>query len=487
MVRPRRLIDLSLVIVLLGVVLGLLAAPVAASTAQLVDVLLPPDCRFPPPSGVCPPRSATVLVYQAERGEANRVSVESKRDELRVTDPAAVIQSGEGCTPIGRHGAICRVPEAGISGVFVDGGDGADTIRSRSATTLMNDGSLTINGGRGDDVLVGGPLGDQLYGGPGADVLRGGAGTDRLYDASPPRPFGSSDLSVFFPPAFEGLAFRPTLVPLAGSGRGSDRFDGGSGRDTISYEGRRADVTLDLANAAPRGGARGERDSVMGVEDALGGAGDDRLLGTGRGNQLDGTQGDDRIVGRGGADSIEGGSGRDVIAAGPGDDSINILYAPSDQGAERVFCGSGSDTMSGISPNDFLNDDCERLVFSSFGERLVAQDVTSLLPLRPRRPRTVLSATLECAPFDVGLPCEVRLELRVHGPARRGGTAPPRGTLLGSSSHAFSLGEQKSVSLELSRTGIRLLRRHGALQAEVSATGAPPYGPTGYTTVLRAP
>ena len=276
-------------------------------------------------------------------------------------------------------------------------------------------------------------------------------------------------------------------MPLAGSGQGSDHFDGGSGRDTISYEGRRGGVTLNLANAASRGGARGEDDSVTGVEDALGGAGEDRLLGSGRGNQLHGTGGDDRIVGRAGADFIEGGSGRNVIVAGPGDDSINVLYSPTDRGAERLFCGSGSDTMSGISPNDFLNDDCERLVFTNLGERLVAHEVESLLPLRPRRPPTVLGAILECAPFDVSLPCEVGLELRVHGPAGRRGTAPPRGTLLGSSSHTFALGEKKSVSLGLSGEGVELLRRHPALQARVSATGAPPYGPTGYVTVLRFP
>ena len=481
MFGPRRLILVFSVAVMVGAGLGLLAAPVSGSTAQLVDVVLPPECRFPPPGGVCPPVSATVFVYEAERGEANRVSVALSGPELRVSDPGAVIQAGRGCAPIERHRVNCSEPDRGISGVFVDSRDGADTVRSRSA-------SVIVNGGRGDDVLLGGPFRDVLFGGPGADLLRGRDGNDVLYDASPRRPFLSSDLAPFFPSPFLGVTLVPTAVPLADPGRGSDRFDGGgSRRDTISYEGRRRGVTLDLGNAAPLGGARGEHDSVRGFEDALGGAGDDRLLGSGRGNQLDGTRGDDRIVGRAGADFIEGGSGRNVIVAGPGDDSINVLYSPTDRGAERLFCGPGSDTMSGISPNDFLNDDCERLVFTYFGERLVAHDVDSLLPLRPRRPPTVLSATLECAPFDVSAPCDLGLELRVHGPAGRRGTAPPRGTLLGSSSDTLSLGEKKSVSLGLSAVGARLLRRHGALYARVSANGAPPYGPTGYLTVLRAP
>jgi hypothetical protein len=40
------------------------------------------------------------------------------------------------------------------------------------------------------------------------------------------------------------------------------------------------------------------------------------------------------------------------------------------------------------------------------------------------------------------------------------GRPPPRGTLLGSSSDTFSLGEKRSVSLGLSPVGVELLRRH---------------------------
>ena len=43
------------------------------------------------------------------------------------------------------------------------------------------------------------------------------------------------------------------------------------------------------------------------------------------------------------------------------------------------------------------------------------------------------------------------------------------------------------MSLGLSPVGVELLRRHGALHVRVSANGTPPYGPTGYLTVLRAP
>jgi Ca2+-binding RTX toxin-like protein len=431
---------------------------------------------------VCPPGSATVFVYQAGHGEANRVSVASSRQELRVSDPAAVISPGQGCTRIARHSVNCPLPAAGISGVFVDSGDGADTVRSRSATMI-------VNGGRGDDVLVGGPFRDVLYGGPGADLLRGGAGHDLLYDASPRRPFLSGDLAAFFPSPFEGFTFGPTAVRLASPGRSRDRFAGGRGDDAISYEGRLAGVTLDLADPAAVAGARGEHDSVRGVESALGGAGDDRLLGSSRIDQLDGTRGDDRIVGRGGGDFIEGGSGRNVIIAGPGHDLINSLYRPSDYGAERTFCGSGVDAVSWIFPSDFLNDDCEHLEFNFLREGgLFGGAVISELPLRNGvEPLVLVAPELWCYFVVNRSGCGLGLELLVHGPASRRGTAPPRGTLLGSQSYKFSPDERRSVSLSVSPAGLRILRRHGALEVRVRVTEDAPHQPGGYLTVLRAP
>jgi hypothetical protein len=51
----------------------------------------------------------------------------------------------------------------------------------------------------------------------------------------------------------------------------------------------------------------------------------------------------------------------------------------------------------------------------------------------------------------------------------------------------FALGEEKGVTLEVSPTGLKLLRRHRALHVSVITTGTPPFGPAGYLTVLRSP
>ena len=46
MVGAHRWIHVVSVTVMVGVALGLLAAPVSASTAQFVDVVLPPECKY---------------------------------------------------------------------------------------------------------------------------------------------------------------------------------------------------------------------------------------------------------------------------------------------------------------------------------------------------------------------------------------------------------------------------------------------------------
>jgi RTX calcium-binding nonapeptide repeat (4 copies) len=458
-----------------------MAGPAAASTAQLVDVVLPPYCKYNPPGAPCLPGSAPVVVYQGGPGEPNRVSLTGGREEVRISDAAAVISPGAGCSRIDRHSVRCSAGESGVIRVYVATRGGADTVRSGLAEHDGDFyGDVVINGGRGNDVLLGGPTGERLYAGSGADVLRGRGGGDLLSDASAPDSLHSGDPSPFV--SDEGS------VALADPGRGRDSFDGGSGRgDTVSYEARRAGVRVDLANPAAIGGAPGERDSVKSVESAIGTTDNDRLAGNRRSNWLTGGDGDDRITGRGDNDSLEGGNGRDVMIGGPGTEQMS--FGRADQAPDRASCGAGMDRLFDMAPSDFLNDDCERLFFDTFGERLIgdAGEVRSLLPLRTGSAPAVLTAALFCYPFDVHAPCPLELELRVHGPATRRGTSPPPGTLLGSSYHSFAVGEQKNVTLQISPTGLELLRRHRALRVSVTATGGPPFGPAGYLTVLRTP
>ena len=64
--------------------------------------------------------------------------------------------------------------------VTVDGGAGNDTIQGGDANENLSggDGNDSINGGAGDDRLYGGAGRDSLDGGLGADVLYGDSGRD---------------------------------------------------------------------------------------------------------------------------------------------------------------------------------------------------------------------------------------------------------------------------------------------------------------------
>lgn len=461
-----------------GVVLGLSTAPAGASTARLVDVPAPP-CKLEPCTG---PATDTALLVEGGR-EVNRMTLARvESGAIRIRDRAARIRPGRGCTRVDAHRVDCAAPTAVVlhTPVYVLTGGGADRV-----TTGLADIPLTIDGGPGNDVLQGGPRDDLLFAGAGADRLRGGGGRDRLHDASlrDPRP-PRVDSAPVFPPAI--------VTP----GRGRDSFDGGGGRDTLTYEGRTGRLTIDLASRRPVSGARGERDSIRRVENATGGSGNDRLRGGGGANDLAGGSGADRLAGRAGADSLSGGPGSDLISGGAGEDRIDpVLDFPRIPEPDRISCGSGRDLVGGAYPGDFVRDDCEGVgLATDTAARLNAFGLRSHLPLRRGRPPRVLSGRLGClATAEV---CRVVLELRVRGPLGRRGTAPARGTLLGSQFVEINgpppfpptSPPESAFDLRLSADGLRILRRHRALRVRVifkSQFSGPV--PPGYLTLVRAP
>lgn len=467
---------LTSVTLIAGAMLAILAAPAAASKAELVSLFDGFPCKDDP--SCVPPPPDTALVYLGG-GEGNRVSLTADAQQVRISDPAVQIEPGPGCSRVGDHSVSCSVPNVLV---YVAAGAGRDRVRSE----LGSQTKLTVDGGTGNDVLVGGRGPDALLGGGGADRLRGHDGDDRLFDASSNRPLRADDQTpgggtsdVFFPASRD-------------PGRGRDSFDGGGGNDTVSYEGRSEKLRIDLAGKRPIAGARGERDSVRRVENATGGAGADRIAGDRKANRLLGggetprtlRGGDDRIAGRAGADSIEGGAGRNLLSGGPGNDSITL--GASGRG-ERAFCGAGTDSVGSPLRDDFLAADCERpLLAGLIDGKLQPPVLISRLPLRKGRPPIVLSGRLRCF---LDQSCQPTVEVRVRGRGTRRGTSPPRGTLLGSESLNVGARETRSFDLRLSPTGLRLLRRHRSLLVGISVFAAPRPAsePPDYLTLLRAP
>lgn len=129
-------------------------------------------------------------------------------------------------------------------------------------------GADTINGLFGADIIWGEDGDDLLYGGEHDDVLRGGAGDDVL--------------------------------------------NGGGGSDSADYSTFLIDITVSLANPSAQD-TGGGLDTLVSIENLIGGEGDDHLTGDVRDNTLNGGAGDDWLSGGAGDDILFGGAGVDVF------------------------------------------------------------------------------------------------------------------------------------------------------------------------------
>jgi uncharacterized repeat protein (TIGR01451 family) len=241
--------------------------------------------------------------------------------------------------------------------------------------------SVLIDGGAGDDMLVGSPLSDTIIGGDDDDTISAGRGDDAV--------LGSDGNDV--------LTWNP--------GDGSDLFEGGAGTDTLTFDGSNvsehfmidangtrvrltrdvAAITMDIGTTERIGIASlGGVDDVMimdltGVADLAeigvslgdgddtgnasaqlnagvavtfeGDAGNDVITGSPGGDTILGGDGDDTLSGLAGDDTIDGGNDNDTIAGGPGHD---VIDGSAGDDAFSWNPGDGSDTLEGGPGTDTL-------------------------------------------------------------------------------------------------------------------------------------
>jgi Ca2+-binding RTX toxin-like protein len=246
--------------------------------------------------------------------------------------------------------------------VSIDGGDGRDTLsanqrsifagldvdllagtintfsdRERFSGTVRNVEEL-IGADAYPNVLRGDNAGERLIGGRSNDTLEGRGGSDALYGGA-----GNDTLS-----GGEG-------DDLLHGGAGNDVIDGGSGIDTASWafaapgtdRGEigsssfgHLDVDLMAGGAIFRLFSGGqENDTLVGIENIIGGDGDDTIRGDVNNNMLSGGAGADRLEGRGGSDVLLL-DGDDVAFGGDGDDRFVIGL-----GDMTIDGGEGIDTL----------------------------------------------------------------------------------------------------------------------------------------------
>jgi VCBS repeat-containing protein len=161
-----------------------------------------------------------------------------------------------------------------IETASLTGGSSNNNLNA-SAFTL---GSVTLNGGAGNDTLTGSSANDVLTGGSGNDVMDGGNGIDRLVESA----------NVNF-----------TLTNTSLTGNGTDSL---SNIETASLTGSSSNNTLNASAF------------TLGSVTLNGRAGNDTLTGGSANDVLAGGTGNDLLVGRAGNDTLTGGTGQDFFS-----------------------------------------------------------------------------------------------------------------------------------------------------------------------------
>jgi Ca2+-binding RTX toxin-like protein len=296
------------------------------------------------------------VFYTAGTGELNDLTVSLSGVDYLLSDPGATIAAAPACTGMGTT-ATCA--GAGIIGLTVSGGDGADSLTNTTATRS------TLSGGDGNDSVQGGSGNDILRGNQGVDTQAGGAGDD-LIDVRGDRgdvvSCGDGNDTVRadtadslapdceivdrgvvvapVPPPGPSSPPSPTAKALVGPAEARTFRPGACARDLLgSPEG-------DRLTGTPLG------DSIFGLQgdDALrGGRGDDCMFGGTGSDRLAGSAGRDRLLGDdsrrgvGGDDRLAGNSGNDLLTGGPGNDRLS-----AGGGHNRLYGGLGNDRLKAV-------------------------------------------------------------------------------------------------------------------------------------------
>jgi Ca2+-binding RTX toxin-like protein len=297
----------------------------------------------------------------------------SEDDSLSGGTAADVINGGTGndtATYVGISGAIFATlvntggfQQRAIEHVGVDINSATATINGTASIDLLTDienligtafndrisGNEEINileGRNGNDEINGNGNNDVILGGAGLDLLRGDAGDDTLDGEA-----DSDSLSG-------GIG-----NDLLRGGLGADFLNGGADNDTADYSEKTQTViaTLDGAFESTILVGVSLEDTLVNIENLLGGTVSDRLTGDGFANKLSGNGGADQLQGMAGLDTLDGGTGNDFAiysdksgvvsvqldGANFAQVSLNGLLEDNIRNIENVQGGSGNDILFG--------------------------------------------------------------------------------------------------------------------------------------------
>jgi Ca2+-binding RTX toxin-like protein len=356
------------------------------------------------------------LIENVDTGSGNdRITGNQVDNRIRSGDGNDVLSGGAGDDTLeGGLGADWITPGSGADSV--DGGDGSDMVSFADLAQFVRvelDAGTAVTGGEtntltGVENVTGSIFGDVLQGDASGNRLRGlgdydwflGSGGNDSYDGGSGRDMMSY---VYSPDAVTlnletgsgtaGQAAGDTYTSIErvtgsvhgdliyggtaeedfrgiggydwfiGSTGGKDRYDGGSGLDTVAYWNAAAGVTASLLLGR---GSAGEavRDLFTSIENLGGSNHDDHLTGDNGRNYLRGYSGDDLLEGAGGVDRLFGGRGNDTLDGGNGWDYAlfsgnRAEYTISTVGSRTTVThsgGDGTDTVLNVEGLQFADD-----------------------------------------------------------------------------------------------------------------------------------
>ena len=242
-----------------------------------------------------------------------------------------------------------------FSNLEIDMGGGDDTVDlSPLISTFGQIRPTVVDGGDGNDQLIGSNGPETLQGGAGDDIVDPKMGPDTASG-------GPGDDTFLWVP-----------------GDGNDKIDGDDGADTLSFSGSDANealtvtpngnrvtlrrdvdnVTMDLGSLEQLSlPTLGGSDSVIAANgiaplqlDVAAGAGDDVFSGGDEVDRFDGGAGQDVANAGAGNDTLAGGDGNDLLVGDVGDDTIS-----GDAGDDQLSGGDGTDHLDGGAGTDQIH------------------------------------------------------------------------------------------------------------------------------------
>ncbi|AAV93680.1 type I secretion target repeat protein [Ruegeria pomeroyi DSS-3] len=251
------------------------------------------------------------------------------------------------------------------------------------------EGNDLLSGDAGNNRIFARDGDDWVSPGIGSDTVDGGAGNDMVsfidhrqavrVDLSEGRVTSGRDINhLSNVENVTGSSFADYIVGDDGDNRlrgagsydwfigsdGADFYDGGSGRDMVSYVSSSGAVQVDLTRGRGQGGMA-EGDRYQSIERVTGSSFEDHLTGDAGDNDLRGLGSYDWFVGTAGRDRYDGGSGLDMIS-----------YASS-SAAVSVDLSQGRGTRGDAAKDSYVS--VERVTGSSHDDVLIGDDGRNVL------------------------------------------------------------------------------------------------------------